>query len=296
MSEGTLPRWRSILSLPVNVERFVERAHTRGADAIQLDLEDGVAPSEKDNARKLLPRAIARVSQNGAHVLVRINRPWDLAVCDLEAAVAPGVSAITLPKVEDAAGVRAISEAITKLEAKRGLRAGSIRLLLLIETPGAIFRLPEIAGADPRAVAMKLGSEDFAAAAGMAPEPEGLLFPSMAVLLAARAAGLLPLGFVGSIAEYQDMAAFRQTIRKARRLGFCGATVIHPGLVPILNEEFMPPLEEVEAARRVVSAYELAQSSGQGTLAVDGKMVDAPVYRRALHTLALAEMKASPPS
>jgi citrate lyase subunit beta/citryl-CoA lyase len=287
------PCWRSILSLPVNVERFVERAHTRGADAIQLDLEDGVAHSEKDHARKLLPSAVSRVSQNGASVIVRINQPQEMAARDLEAAVLPGVSAITLPKVENPGSVRAISEAIAQLESRRNLPQGNIGLLLLIETPAAIFRLPEIASADARTVAMKLGSEDFALAAGMAPEPDGLLFPSMAVLLAARAAELLPLGFVGSIAEYQDVEAFRRMVRRARRLGFRGATVIHPRLVPVLNEEFLPPTEEIESARRVIDAYERAQASGQGAIQVDGKMVDAPVYRRARHTLAMTEIGAN---
>ena len=269
----------------------MEGAHKRGADAIQLDLEDSVPASEKEHARQRLPQAIDRVSQAGASVIVRINQPWRLAVRDLEAAVVPGVAAITLPKVEDPERVRALSETVAELEAERHLALGAIRFLLLIETPAAMFRLREIASADSRTVAMKLGSEDFALAAGMAPEPEGLFFPSVAVLLAARAAGLLPLGFVGSIAEYHDVEAFRQMVRRARRLGFTGATVIHPQLVPILNEEFMPPPEEVEAARRVVDAYQHAQASRQGAIRVDGKMVDAPVFQRALHTLAVAEME-----
>jgi citrate lyase subunit beta/citryl-CoA lyase len=283
---AALPRWRSILSVPINVVRFVEGAHRRGADAIQLDLEDSIPFSEKEDARRQLPQAIARVSQSGASVIVRINQPWRLAVRDLEAAILPGVAAITLPKIENRDRVRAISETIAELEAERNLPVGAIRLLLLIETPAALFRLPEIASADPRTVAMKLGSEDLALATGMAPEPDGLFFPSMAVLMAARAAGLLPLGFIGSIAEYQDLDAFRKTIQRARRLGFRGASVIHPKLVPILNEEFSPTPEEMESARRIVEAFQRAQTEGKGSVEVDGKMVDVPVFKRALQTLA----------
>jgi len=284
----SLPRWRSILSVPVNVERFVEGAYRREADAIQLDLEDSIPISEKEDARHRLPTAIAAVSQGGAKVIVRINQPWRLAVRDLEAAVLPGVAAITLPKVEDPGQVRAVSQTIAELETERGLSVGTIRLLLLIETPAAIFRLPEIASADARAFAMKLGSEDFAMATGMAPEPDGLHFPNMSLLMAARAAGLLPLGFVGSIAEYRDLDAFRNTIRRSCRLGFRGATVIHPRLIPILNEEFTPSKKEIEAAHRIVEAYERAQLEGKGSVQVDGKMVDAPVFKRALQTLATA--------
>lgn len=285
-----LPRWRSILSVPVNVDRFVDGAHRREADAIQLDLEDSIPSSEKENARQRLPQAITRVSQAGAGVIVRINQPWRLAIPDLEAAVLPGVAAITLPKTESPDQVRAISETIAELEAERSLPVGAIRLLLLIETPAALFKLPEIASADSRVAAMKLGSEDFALATGMAPEPDGLFLPSMAVLMAARAAGILPLGFIGSIAEYQDLEVFRKTVRRARQLGFCGASVIHPRLVPILNEEFTPSQQEIEAARRVVEAYERARAEGKGSVQVDGKMVDLPVFKRALQTLGAAGM------
>jgi citrate lyase subunit beta / citryl-CoA lyase len=284
----SLPRWRSILSVPVNVDRFVEGAHRRGADAIQLDLEDSIPASEKEDARLRLPGAIASVSQQGARVIVRINRPWRLAVRDLEAAVLPGVAAITLPKVESADQVQAVAETIAELESERSLPPGEIKLLLLIETPRALFRLPEIAAADARVVAMKLGSEDFALASGMLPEADGLYFPNMAVLMAARSASLLPLGFIGSIAEYNDLDGFRETIRRSRRLGFCGASVVHPRLVPILNEEFTPPPEEIEAARRIVDAYERAQEQGKGSIQVDGKMVDVPVFKRAHQTLAAA--------
>jgi citrate lyase subunit beta / citryl-CoA lyase len=284
--DAALPGWRSILSVPVNVVRFVEGAHRCGADAIQLDLEDSIPFSEKEDARRQLPQAIARVSQSGASVIVRINQPWRLAVRDLEAAVLPGVAAITLPKTENPERVRSISETIAELEVERNLPVGAIRLLLLIETPVALFRLPEIASATPRTVAMKLGSEDLALATGMVPEPDGLFFPSMAVLMAARAAGLLPLGFIGSIADYQDLNAFRKTIQRARRLGFCGASVIHPKLIPILNKEFSPPPEEMESARRIVEAFQRARTEGKGSVEVDGKMVDIPVFKRALQTLA----------
>ena len=290
----SLPRWRSILSVPINVDRFVEGAHRRQADAIQLDLEDSIPLSGKEDARGRLPQAISTVSQGGASVIVRINQPWRLAVRDLEAAVLRGVAAITLPKVEDPGRVRAISETIAELEAERSLPVGAIRLLLLIETPPALFKLPEIASADARTVAMKLGSEDFALATGMVPEADGLYFPSMAVLVAARAAGLLPLGFIGSIAEYQDLDAIRETVRRSRRLGFCGATAIHPRLVPILNEEFMPTQQEIEAARRIVQTYERAQAEGQGSVHADGRMVDVPVFRRAQQTLATAGIDSRP--
>src|SRR5919198_6192040 len=113
--------WRSLLYVPVTSERFVAKAHTRGADAIILELEDAVAPSEKERARALVPDAAARVAQNGAEVLVRINRPWRLAVRDVEAAVGPHVRGLVLPKVDSAEHVLAVAEVVADVERERGV-------------------------------------------------------------------------------------------------------------------------------------------------------------------------------
>ena len=122
-----LPVWRSLLYVPVNVEKYVEKAHTRGADCILLDLEDSVPAHEKDNARKLVARAAARVRRGGADVAVRINRPDAMAPRDLEASIGPDVNAIAVTKVDDAAHLRRLDELVSKLEAKRGLAAGHTR-------------------------------------------------------------------------------------------------------------------------------------------------------------------------
>ncbi len=244
--------WRSMLFVPANVERFVDKAHTRGADAIILDLEDSIMPAEKADARARVADAAARVGRGGADVLVRINRPWRLAVADLAAVVSPAVSALILPKVPDAGHIRAIAEIVAELEAARGMRNGHTRFDALLETPDAIFRAREIACAHPRLVAMNTGSEDLATEMRMPPAADGLFHPSMRVALAARAAGLLPLGFIGTLADFSDLDGFRTMVRRARKLGFEGASCIHPAQVPILNEEFAPTADEVDDAGVVV--------------------------------------------
>jgi len=115
----------------------------------------------------------------------------------------------------------------------------------------------------------------------MLPEAEGLFFPKQTLVIAARAAGVLPLGFIGTVADYKDLDAFRATIRRSRKLGFAGASVIHPSQVGILNEEFRPSRDEVTQARRVLAAFEEAKKSNRGAVEVDGKMVDIPVVERA---------------
>jgi citrate lyase subunit beta/citryl-CoA lyase len=276
-----LPVWRSMLFVPVTQRRFVEGAARRGADAIILDLEDGVAASEKERARRLVPEAAEIVSRGGSDVVVRLNRPLRMTVRDLEAVIGPGVQAVALPKAESADHVRLVAEVIDEVEAERGIAVGTTKMLAMVETASAFFRIAEIARAHPRLVGLNLGAEDFALSAGMLPEAEGLFMPKQMCVFAARAAGIMPLGFVGTVAEFHDLDGFRETVRRSRRLGFMGASVIHPSQVAILNEEFSASAAEIDHARRVVAAYDAALAAGVGAVTVDGKMIDVPIVERA---------------
>ena len=276
-----LPVWRSMLFVPVTQRRFVDGAARRGADAIILDLEDAVAPSEKERARTLVAEAAAIVSKGGADVVVRLNRPLRMTVRDLEAVIGPGVQAVALPKAESAQHVQLIAEIIDELEAERGIPIGTTKMVPMVETASAFFRIAEIAKASPRLVGLNVGAEDFALSAGMLPEAEGLFMPKQMCVFAARGAGIMPLGFVGTVADFSDLDGFRATVRRSRRLGFMGASVIHPSQVQILNEEFRPSAAEVEHAARVVAAYDKALAEGIGAVTVDGKMIDVPVVERA---------------
>ena len=286
MSEAALPVWRSMLFVPVRVEKYVERAAERGADALILDLEDSVPLAEKPRGREVLQEAAATVSRNGADVVVRINRPLRLAIADIEAAVSPAVGALMLTKVESAQHVQMLAEVVDEIESERGLALGSTKFVALVETASGFLRMAEIARAHPRLVALSIGAEDFGLSVGMLPEAEGLFFPKQQMIIAARAAGILPLGFLGTVADFRDLDAFRSTIRRSRRLGFMGASCIHPSQVAVLNEEYRPSPDEVAAAERAVAAYDAATASGIGAIELDGKMIDVPVIERAKHVLA----------
>jgi citrate lyase subunit beta/citryl-CoA lyase len=275
------PLWRSLLYVPVNQRRFVDKAHTRGADAIQLDLEDSIAPAEKDEARRQLPDAVERLAAHGVDVVVRINRPWRIAVRDVEVAVRPGVRALALPKVASADHVHVLDEVVTEVEAQAGMATGSVGFIAMIETADALFRMREIAGAGPRVWAVTLGSEDLATSLGIEPHPDLLSSHKMALIAAARAAGVWPLGLIGTLADYSDVEAFRAVARQSRRAGCVGASAIHPVQVPILNEEFSPDPEAVARAQRLVQAYDDAHARGVGAIEFEGSMVDEPVAERA---------------
>ncbi|MGX9575428.1 HpcH/HpaI aldolase/citrate lyase family protein [Mesorhizobium sp. f-mel] len=287
-SATSVPRWRSLLFVPAHVAQFVENAHERGADGVILDLEDSVPQDRKGEARRQLTESVTKVGRKGASVLVRVNRGLRALAADLDVAVMAGVDALVLPKVESAEWVSEVANAVTGLELEKSLALGHIRFIAQIETPAALQRLPAIASAHPRIIAMALGPEDFSAAVGGAPEFDLLLAPNLAVLFAARAAGLLPLGFIGSISEFSDTRKLHEAAMHARRLGFAGALAIHPAQVAILNEAFSPGTEEIEWARRVVAAEMDTAGRGLCAFAMDGKMIDPPVVRRAREILALA--------
>lgn len=287
-SQDDVPVWRSMLFVPVNVPKYVEKAHTRGADGIILDLEDSIAPADKAAARGLVEAAAALCSKGGADILVRINRPLDLAVRDLEAVVSPSVAALLLPKIDSASHVRLLAELVDGIEARRGMARGHTRFIVMVETAAAFPRIWEIAAAHPRNVALNLGAEDFALSSGSQPDPDVLLYPMQQTVLAACAAGIAPLGVIGTIADYKNLDAYRETIRRSRRFGFQGASCIHPDIVPLLNEGFSPSGAELASARRVIAAYAKAQAEGRGSIEVDGKMIDVPVVERAARLVNLA--------
>ena len=280
------PLWRSLLFVPATAERFVAKAHTRDADGIIIDLEDAVAPDEKERARSLLPEVMEKVGQAGADILVRINRPWRMTMADLEASVLNGISAIVLTKTESADHVIFVDEVISELEVERGINRGAIDLFVLIETAKGYLNVREIVHSSTRLRAVSLGMEDFAEVIGM-PEvdTEAILGYNREVHVAAREAGILMMGYPGSIADFSDLEMFRNNIRRARRLGFDGGACIHPAQVAILNEEFSPSDTDVERAEQIIALYDEAKSDGAGAVAFEGKMIDEPIVRRAKRTL-----------
>jgi citrate lyase subunit beta/citryl-CoA lyase len=280
-----LPVWRSLLYVPAHVEKFVASAHTRGSDAIILDLEDAVPPAEKVRARGLVASAAERVGQGGADVLVRINGPG-LADDDIDAAVCPSIAALYLPKVESADEVRRLSDRIATAERSAGVPEGRTRLVALIESAKGWLNMGQIAVADPRLVALSLGSEDFCADVGMEPSEDTLMLPKQQLIITAASAGLMAFGVVGVNTNFKDEAAYLAMAKRSRGFGYSGSSAIHPSQVPLLNAAFSPDPAEVAHAERVIAAAEAAEREGRGAVALDGKMIDAPIVARAQGLLA----------
>ena len=284
----TLPTWRSLLYVPATRESFVAKAHTRGADAIILDLEDAVAPAEKPTARAALARAVPLSRQSGADVCVRINRPLRMAVQDIDAAVAAGADVLVLTKLMGPDHVRLLAELTAESEAAHGAPIGRTRFIGLVETAAALSAMEAIARADARMVALGAGGEDLATDLGMQPSPDALYIPKMLAVVAARAAGILPLGFVGTVAGISDMDAYRAMLRRSKALGFACASCVHPAQVPIVNEEYGARPEDIARAQRMIAAFDAALAQGLGAVNFEGDMIDEPVVERARRLLARA--------
>jgi citrate lyase subunit beta/citryl-CoA lyase len=284
-----LPVWRSLLYVPVTSERFVRSAATRGADAVILDLEDSIPPQDKALARERLLPALTALADCGSDRIVRVNSAWRLLVKDLEAAVVTGVDAIVLPKIRNGDHVRMIADVIAELERERQLPEGGIALVPLIETADALLHVDSIAQADPRVVAISLGDEDFCLSAGMQANEETLRYPKQLVSLAAHRAGILALGFLGTLANHGDLSGFHALLMRSKAFGYSGAPCIHPSQVAVLNDAFRPTEAEIHDAQRLLAGYHAALDAGRGAVSIDGRMVDKPVAERAMALLAVAQ-------
>ncbi|WP_175820024.1 CoA ester lyase [Burkholderia sp. BCC0419] len=286
MNSSSQPVWRSLLYVPAHVPRFVEKAATSAADALILDLEDSVPFACKHDARDGLADAVPRLRAAGRDVLVRANGPLDLLVPDLRAAVQAGVHGIVLPKVRGGSHVEAIDELLATLEDEAGAAPGSTRIVAIIETPRAFQAMDRIPRASPRVVAMMLGGADFALNCESGTGADVLRVPKQLLIIAARAAGILPLGLLGGLDELRDLDAFERIARTSAAFGYAGATCIHPLQVDALNRAFRPDDDAVRDARAVLAAYDDARANGRGALRIDGRMVDAAGVAQATRVLA----------
>lgn len=278
---------RSRLYLPGNDPKLFLNAALHEPDGIILDLEDSVAPAEKDAARILVRNALRAVDFGKAERMVRINQ-GERGVADLDAVVPQNVHVILIPKVETAEHVRAVDARAEKLRKAAGLKDPCF-LMPIIESAMGCFEAIYIAPSSPRVVALTIGLEDYTADIGAQRTLEGResFWARSIVVNASRAAGVTPIDTVFS--DITDMEGLRQSVLEAKAMGYEGKGCIHPRQIPVIHEAFAPAPDEIERAKRIVTAFEDAEKRGLGVVALGSKMVDPPVVKRALRTVTMAE-------
>ena len=285
---------RSWMFVPGNRQRFLDKAIDSPADAVFLDLEDGVPLPEKAAARDMVRETLGR-PPGGPMRLVRVNAvgsPWFAE--DIATVVVPGIEGVTLPKVEEPSVVVEVASQLSELERQAGIPEGQTRIVAAIESARSLINAAAVAAAHPRVLALMFGAEDFALDLGLGTQREAeareLVFARSSIVVAAASARALSID--GVFPNLEDPEGLDLDVVQARRLGFSAKSTFNPRQIEVINRVFSPSPDEVEYARKVVKAFEEAQARGDGSVAVGGQLVDLPIVRRGqrlLETLAGTE-------
>ena len=277
---------RSRLYLPGNQGKLMLNAGIHKPDAIILDLEDSVAPKEKDSARLIVRNALRHLDFFSAERMVRINQ-GKTGLKDMEAVIPHNVHLILIPKVEDSAQLKEVDDKIQSIRKKCG-RKDPVYLMPILESATGILNSHTIAKSSSNNVAIAIGLEDYTADIGVERTNKGResLFARSQVVNAARSAGIQAIDTVFS--DVNDEEALRESVRGAKELGFDGKGCIHPRQIKPVHEEFAPSQSEIEKAKTIVLAFDKAEKKGLGVVSMGSKMIDPPVMKRALRTIDLA--------
>ncbi len=277
---------RSRLYLPGNEPKFYPNSGLHKPDGIILDLEDSVAPTEKDAAQLLVRNALRSIDFYGAERMVRINQlPKGLE--DLEYIVPNNVHVILIPKVESADQIKKVDEKVAELKKASKIK-NDIFFMPIIESALGVEKVFEIASASKNNCALAVGLEDYTADIGTQRSNEGTesFMARSKVVNAAKAAGIQAIDTVFS--DVNDMEALKKSVIEAKQLGFEGKGCIHPRQITLINKAFLPAEDEIEKATKIVIAFDEAKSKGLGVVSLGSKMIDAPVVKRAERTVKLA--------
>lgn len=278
--------------VPVTDAELVNHAWRHNADAITLDLEDGVDAARKAEARSLVKTAIATAAQGAAEVFVRVNKSCLQA--DLEAAVWPGLCGIMLPQVESAAEVQEAAEIVTALERQRGITAGSLGFIVLLESARGVWGIRAIITASPRVTQVGLDESDLARPLGVVPLPEydPFFYARGRLAVEATAAKVYPIGMAYPLSALpceMPETEVHTLATKARNLGMKGVICPYPSWVAPVNAAFTPTAELVAWNQRVREAFAAGVAAGTAAVPLDGRMIDVPVDEWAIVVLATAE-------
>ena len=280
---------RSFLFVPATDLRKVKKALSTDTDAVILDLEGGVAASDKVRARSLVVDVLSSVQPSGIYVRVNsVDSPW--IVGDLMAVVGNRPAGLMLPKTECPEEVRRIDWLVGQLEKEYVLPTGRIEIIALVETARGVAHALEVASACPRIRRLAFGAVDYTLDMGIGRSEKGneLLYARSQLAVASRAAGLE--GPIDTIyLNLKDHTGLSEDCRVARELGFSSKLVIHPAHIATVNEIFSPTESEIEYAMKVVQAFDEAESTGIAAVQLDGKFIDYPVAEWARRTLNMEE-------
>ena len=282
---------RSMLFMPGDSLRKISKAAQLDVDCIVMDLEDGVAFSQKEAARQTVGEAFQTLEFGRSERLVRLNPPEsDLFAADIETTITVQPDGYVIPKVETAEHLAVVDRYLAQAEAERGWANGGIKLFAVVETAKGIVNLKEIAEATPRLAALMFGAEDLAGDIGATRTKAGweVFYARSAVVIVAAAFDIQAIDMV--FTDLSDEDGLAEECRIAQQLGYDGKMAIHPRQVGVIHRAFAPSPEAVERAQRLIAAHQQHQAAGAGAFNFEGKMVDMPLVRAAENTLVQARL------
>ena len=286
--------FRSLIFVPGNRPNMLERAISFDADIIMVDLEDSVPPGEKAPAREVAKEWVTKLAKEAPRpsrkIMVRVNSlDTGLTRDDVASVVGADLYGISLGKPESPWDIREADRIISAAEASSGLEHGKIKLIPWIENAKAVMAAQQLGAASPRIVALAFGAEDYTNDMGIERTDTGeeVFFPRAGVPVAARAARVASLD--SPFVAFKDPDALLRDAQVSRQLGYTGKFAIHPSQIDAINETFSPSEDEIAYARQVVEAWNRAEAEGRGSAALDGRMIDVPVIKRAQNLLEFAK-------
>lgn len=277
---------RSMLFVPADSTKKMEKARALRPDVVIFDLEDAVSPDKKPEARALLSQELKSRPKAEPGIFVRVNSVGSgFFSADLEVAVDATVDALALPKCGSAAEIARADREISRVEERKGMPPGKLRLILILETALGVVCAYELGRSSPRVIALNFGAEDYSADMGInrSQAAEQITFARAMVAQAARAAGLEALDSV--FTDFRDEAGLVEEVHRVKLMGYTGKALIHPSQIEPVHRAFAPSDSEVAWASEVMQAFEAAKASGSGVIAVRGRMVDEPVVIQARRIL-----------
>jgi len=273
--------FRSLVFVPGNNPRFLEKAKSLTADIVCFDLEDSVPDKEKKKARVLIKNTLKQRNKYSPDVFVRTNSPESgLIEADLKEIVQKGIDGIVIPKVNSAKELKKIEKIISSLEKKRKIKG--IRLMPSIESALGVVNCYEIASSSKRIDALVFGIFDLLNDMGIEytkGNPRGAKYSRYKVPVAATAAGVVAID--GIWQDLKDNSGFTKDCEVGRSLGYAGKSVIHPDQIQTVHKIFHPNKTEIKWAKKVCSVYEKSTKKGKGATVVEEKMIDEVHYKRA---------------
>ena len=280
--------FRSLLFVPGNNSRFLEKAKSLSADIICFDLEDSVPSEQKKSARNLIKNVLKNSSEYNSEIYVRTNSPISgLIPDDLKEIIQNGVDGIVIPKVDTASDIKKIEKTMLGLEKKRKLKP--IEIIASIESTKGVVNSYAIASSSKRVSALIFGVFDLLNDLGVeyTKNPEGALYSRAKIPIDAKAAGKYAIDAIWQ--DIDDTVGLEHDSIAAKNLGYVGKSIIHPSQIDIVHKVFYPTNSEIEWAKKVINAYNIAKKNKKGATVVEGKMIDEVHYKRSLSLLNLVE-------